>query len=62
VNLLLLQEKLCPLLAMYRAPSFERAVSMADALITFGGPGHTSVLYTNPLNKAHIDHFGKVGM
>jgi len=54
------EEKLCPVLAMYKAPGFEKAVDMADKLITFGGPGHTSVLYTNPLNKAAIDHFGKI--
>ncbi len=29
-------------------------------LCRFGGPGHTSVLYTNPLNKEHIAHFGSV--
>ncbi len=45
------QEKLSPVLAMYRAPEFEKAVSMADQLIRFAGPGHTSVLYTNPLNR-----------
>ena len=26
----------------------------------FAGPGHTSVLYTNPLNRKHIDHFGSI--
>ena len=54
------EEKLCPILGMYRAPDFNAAVGMADRLIRFAGPGHTSVLYTNPLNKAHIDHFGRV--
>lgn len=54
------EEKLCPVLAMYKAPTFEKAVDMADKLITFGGPGHTSVLYTNPLNREHIQHFGVV--
>lgn len=54
------EEKLCPVLAMYKAPNFETAVTMADKLITFGGPGHTSVLYTNPLNKAHIEHYGNI--
>lgn len=54
------EEKLSPILAMFRAPDFHTAVDMADRLIKFGGPGHTSVLYTNPLNKAHIAHFGDI--
>ena len=54
------EEKLCPILGMYRAPNFHTAVDMADKLIKFGGPGHTSVLYTNPLNTAHIEQFGRV--
>lgn len=33
---------------------------MADKLIRFAGPGHTSVLYTNPLNRQHIEHFSDV--
>lgn len=53
------EEKLSPILAMYRAPTFDDAVDMADALVTFGGPGHTSVLHTNPLNRAHIEQYGK---
>lgn len=39
---------------MYKAPTYEEAVQMSHALIMYGGAGHTSVLYTNPLNKAHI--------
>ncbi|KAG1664035.1 hypothetical protein FOA52_010454 [Chlamydomonas sp. UWO 241] len=54
------EEKLCPILACYKAPSFEAAVDMADRLINFAGAGHTSVLYTNPLNKAHIARFSEV--
>lgn len=54
------EEKLCPVLAMYRSPSFEDAVDKADRLIRLFGPGHTSVLYTNPLNKNNIDHFSQV--
>ncbi|GIU11026.1 MULTISPECIES: bifunctional acetaldehyde-CoA/alcohol dehydrogenase [unclassified Shewanella] len=40
-------EKLSPLLAMYRAKDFEDAVDKAEALVTLGGIGHTSGLYTN---------------
>jgi acetaldehyde dehydrogenase/alcohol dehydrogenase len=50
-------EKLSPILAMYRAPDFGHAVSMAEQLVRFGGMGHTSVLYTNPAQKEHIQHF-----
>lgn len=40
-------EKLSPLLAMYKAKNFEDACSKAEALVAFGGVGHTSVLYTD---------------
>ncbi|MCL1144519.1 bifunctional acetaldehyde-CoA/alcohol dehydrogenase [Shewanella marinintestina] len=40
-------EKLSPLLAMYRASDFEDAVDKAEALVTLGGIGHTSGLYTD---------------
>lgn len=50
-------EKLCPVLAMYRAKDYDEAVAMAHKLVTFGGPGHTAVLYTNPANKEHIRKF-----
>ena len=40
-------EKLSPVLAMYKAPDFESAAKLAKDLVTFGGNGHTSVLYTD---------------
>lgn len=40
-------EKLSPLLAMYKAKDFEDACGKAEALVAFGGVGHTSVLYTD---------------
>ncbi len=40
-------EKLSPVLAMYRAETFEDAVSKADKLILDGGMGHTSSIYIN---------------
>ena len=40
-------EKLSPLLAMYRASSFEDALNKAEELVTLGGIGHTSGLYTD---------------
>ncbi len=50
-------EKLSPVLGFYKAPNFEEAVHTARKLIELGGAGHTSVLYTDPLNKEHIDLF-----
>ncbi|MEB3180421.1 MAG: bifunctional acetaldehyde-CoA/alcohol dehydrogenase [Nostocaceae cyanobacterium] len=44
-------EKLSPILAMYRAANFEEATDKARKLVTFGGRGHTAVLYTHPSNS-----------
>ena len=51
-------EKLSPVLAMYKEKDFESAVAKAKALVTFGGNGHTSVLYTNQANENRIKTFG----
>ncbi|MDY4948566.1 MAG: bifunctional acetaldehyde-CoA/alcohol dehydrogenase [Clostridium cadaveris] len=52
-------EKLSPVLAMYRAKSFEEALEKADRLIILGGMGHTSILYTNEIkSKDRIAAFG----
>ncbi|MBE7214596.1 bifunctional acetaldehyde-CoA/alcohol dehydrogenase [Shewanella benthica] len=40
-------EKLSPLLGMYRAKDFDDAMDKAEALVTLGGIGHTSGLYTD---------------
>ena len=53
-------EKLSPVLAMYKADDFEKAVVLAKSLVSFGGKGHTSVLYTNPMNNDRIKHYGHV--
>ncbi|MFM7424414.1 MAG: bifunctional acetaldehyde-CoA/alcohol dehydrogenase [Elainella sp.] len=50
-------EKLAPVLACYRTKDFYEAVERAEQLITFGGQGHTSVLYTDPMNQTDIDYF-----
>jgi acetaldehyde dehydrogenase/alcohol dehydrogenase len=50
-------EKLSPVLAMYRAQTFEEAVDKAEKLVEFGGRGHTAALYTNPNNLEHIKRF-----
>lgn len=54
-------EKLSPVLAMYKAESFEDAVSKADRLIKDGGLGHTSSLYINVETGAEkIEYFRSV--
>ncbi len=51
-------EKLSPVLAMYKAKSFEEAVEKASHLVDDGGLGHTSSLYINTLTcKDKIDLF-----
>ena len=40
-------EKLSPVLAMYKATSFEEALDKADRLVKDGGYGHTSSVYLN---------------
>lgn len=51
-------EKLSPVLAMYKAKTFEIAMDMAEQLIADGGYGHTSSLYADTVNqKAKIDAF-----
>ncbi|MDS0528517.1 bifunctional acetaldehyde-CoA/alcohol dehydrogenase [Clostridium sp. SHJSY1] len=52
-------EKLSPILAMYKAESFDEALDKACKILEFGGMGHTSVLYTNELTcKDRIESFG----
>ncbi|GMU20536.1 MAG: aldehyde-alcohol dehydrogenase [Phycisphaerae bacterium] len=51
-------EKLCPVLALYRAKDFEEATDKAVQLAEFGGIGHTSVLYTDLRNQARVGAFG----
>ncbi|MDD3119049.1 MAG: bifunctional acetaldehyde-CoA/alcohol dehydrogenase, partial [Victivallales bacterium] len=51
-------EKLSPVLAMYKVKDFDMALERARQLITFGGMGHTSVLYTKPTNTERINRFG----
>jgi acetaldehyde dehydrogenase/alcohol dehydrogenase len=51
-------EKLSPVLALYKADDFESAAKRAKELITFGGNGHTSVLYTDPHNEDRIKFYG----
>lgn len=44
-------EKLSPVLAMYKAKSFDDALAKAEQLIADGGYGHTSSLYINEVTQ-----------
>lgn len=53
-------EKLSPVLAMYRAKSFDEALDKAEKLVALGGMGHTSVLYTDQVrSKDRIAKFSQ---
>jgi acetaldehyde dehydrogenase/alcohol dehydrogenase len=45
------REKLSPVIAMYKAENFEKALSIAYELIEGGGLGHTSSIYINTATK-----------
>ncbi|MBQ3943975.1 MAG: bifunctional acetaldehyde-CoA/alcohol dehydrogenase [Elusimicrobia bacterium] len=53
------REKLSPILTMYKAKNFEQATEMAYELVSKGGPGHTSVLYTDARVKERINAFAE---
>ena len=44
-------EKLSPVLAMYRADSFEDALDKAERLVEDGGFGHTAAVYLDAVNE-----------
>ncbi len=51
-------EKLAPVLAMYKAKTFEEAVAKAEKLVADGGFGHTSSIYVDAVNgKEKIEKF-----
>ncbi len=53
-------EKLSPVLALYRAASFEHAMTLASELVALGGFGHTSVLCTDQdRNPDRVMAFGQ---
>ena len=54
------REKLSPVLAMYKAKTFDEALEKATQLIKDGGHGHTSSLYINTITqKEKLDKFEK---
>ncbi|MBR2177259.1 MAG: bifunctional acetaldehyde-CoA/alcohol dehydrogenase [Clostridia bacterium] len=48
-------EKLSPVLAMYKAETFDEALEKAAQLVADGGYGHTSSLYIHPAQKEKIE-------
>jgi len=53
-------EKLSPVLAMYKAETFQEAVDKAEHLVLAGGPGHTASLYVHPAQAEKIALFEDV--
>ncbi len=54
------REKLSPVLTLYRASDFEDAAEKAHFLVSHGGAGHTSVLYTDERHKERINKFSEM--
>ena len=52
-------EKLSPVLAMYKAQTFEEALTKAETLVMDGGPGHTSSLFINTDEKEKMAEHAK---
>lgn len=48
-------EKLSPVLAMYKAKTFDEALVKAEQLVADGGYGHTSALYVHPAQTEKIE-------
>ncbi len=47
-------EKLSPVLAMYKAKDFDKAIAKAERLVADGGYGHTAALYIHPAQSEKI--------
>ena len=50
-------EKLSPVLAMYKAKTFDEAVAKAERLVADGGYGHTSSIYINVNETEKLEKF-----
>ncbi len=54
----LAHEKLSPILAMYKAESFDDALTKAEQLVEDGGLGHTASIFLNPISaQSKIEQF-----
>lgn len=52
-------EKLSPVLAMYKAKTFDEALEKAEQLVADGGYGHTASLYVHPAESEKIAKHAK---
>lgn len=50
-------EKLCPVLGMFRAKNFDEALDLCFKLVSEGGAGHTGALYVDPTDREKINKF-----
>ncbi|MFV0529181.1 MAG: bifunctional acetaldehyde-CoA/alcohol dehydrogenase [Lachnospiraceae bacterium] len=50
-------EKLSPVLAMYKAKTFEDAIRLSEKLINDGGIGHTASIYINPAETEKLSAY-----
>ena len=50
-------EKLSPVLALYRAKTFDEAIGKAEQLVADGGYGHTASIFINVNEKEKLDKF-----
>ncbi len=53
------REKLSPILSLYKAKDYEQAAEMAYELVSKGGAGHTSVLYTDERKSERINKYAE---
>ena len=53
-------EKLSPVLALYRAESFDEALKKAEKLVEDGGFGHTASIYIDPSETEKINMFAAI--
>jgi len=54
------REKLSPILTMYKAKDFKQASEMAYELVSKGGAGHTSVLYTDTRKQDRVNKYAEL--
>lgn len=53
------REKLSPILTMYKASDFKKAVEMAHELVFKGGAGHSAALYTDERKSDRINYYAE---
>ena len=53
------REKLSPILTLYKVKNFEEAADLAYELVSRGGAGHTSVLYTDERKSDRINAYAE---